>query len=130
MTDDRPIAAATCYEATDAVDLGDLQRFLAKVQIDPDTGCWEWTGSMDRKGYGKFWWRGKCRWAHRWAYEAFIGPIPDDKTLHHLCGNPGCVKPAHLRPASNAENVIEANHRVGFRGNQHTQKPKGKEMPF
>ena len=31
----------------------DLERFWSKVSKQP-TGCWEWTGSLDKSGYGNF----------------------------------------------------------------------------
>lgn len=75
-------------------------RFLAKIQ--PDTsGCLIWTGSRNQKGYGRF----NRLQAHRFAYEAFVGPIPDGLTIDHLCRVRNCVLPAHLEPVTQAENV-------------------------
>ena len=61
--------------------------------------------------------------AHRWAYEAFIGPIPDGYQLDHLChtndaGCPGgpdcghrrCCNPAHLEPVTASENTMRQRH--------------------
>jgi hypothetical protein len=58
------------------------ERFMAKVEIDPETGCWIWTAyRMPRKkgklDYGVFQVNGKATLAHRWAYEHWIGPIPE-----------------------------------------------------
>ncbi len=43
--------------------------------------------------------------AHRWAYEHFIGPIPDGYQIDHKCGHTMCVNPEHLRPLLAYENV-------------------------
>lgn len=45
-----------------------LDRFEAKVMVDPNSGCWLWTGAIQSKGYGIMWLEGKT-WslAHRWA---------------------------------------------------------------
>ncbi|HEV2123202.1 MAG TPA: HNH endonuclease signature motif containing protein [Chloroflexota bacterium] len=43
--------------------------------------------------------------AHRWAYEALVGPIPTGTELDHLCRNPACVRPDHLEPVTHAENI-------------------------
>lgn len=44
--------------------------------------------------------------AHRWGYERFIGPVPPELHMDHLCRNPGCVNPAHLEPVTPGENVL------------------------
>lgn len=83
-----------------------LARFMAKVRVNPSTGCWEWKGSIsDSRRYGAFKVNGKVVLAHRWAYEALVGPIPTGKELDHLCRNCSCVSPAHVEPVTHAENV-------------------------
>jgi len=93
------------------VPLADVRRFFEKVDNALDRQCWLWTGHTDRKGYGQFKWRGKARWAHRWIYELMVGPIEEGLTLHHKCGNPGCVRPGHLTPLTVSENTAEGNRR-------------------
>lgn len=82
------------------------QQFWEKV--NKTDSCWLWTGGVGR-GYGIFY-RGADRGgsftvAHRYAYEALVGPIPAGLTLDHLCRVRGCVNPAHLEPVTQAENV-------------------------
>jgi hypothetical protein len=73
-----------------------LSRFKAKYAVDLDSGCWNW---RSRNGYTHFrGYRSKITHGYRFAYETFIGPIPADKELDHLCRNPKCVNPAHLEP--------------------------------
>lgn len=79
-------------------------RFAAKIS-PISSGCWLWTGAIQKHGYGIFSFQGKCRLAHRVAYEIFKGPIPDGLTIDHACRIRNCVNPAHLRPMTNAENV-------------------------
>lgn len=43
--------------------------------------------------------------AYRFAYEHFVGPIPEGLELDHLCRNPGCVNPEHLEPVTHGENT-------------------------
>lgn len=68
--------------------------------------CWLWTAAL-HNGYGSFYLPGAgTRRAHRIAYEALVGPIPEGLTLDHLCRNRGCVNPAHLEPVTNKENIL------------------------
>jgi hypothetical protein len=79
------------------------ERFWAKVA--KGDGCWEWTGARAPSGYGRFTDNYRQRIAHRVAYEITVGPISDDLTIDHLCGNKGCVRPSHLEPVTRGENV-------------------------
>jgi len=88
-----------------------LDRFEAKY-VRSEVGCWEWTGSRagGRPGrrYGYFYLNGRRQYAHRVAYEMFVGPIPEGLTIDHLCRNRGCVNPDHLEPVTNRENSLRA----------------------
>lgn len=72
----------------------------------PDLGpCWLWTGGLDGRKYGQFRADGRgCR-AHRWSYEALVGPIPEGLTIDHLCRVKICVNPRHMEPVTAAENT-------------------------
>jgi len=45
--------------------------------------------------------------AHRFAYEAEHGPLPDGVAVMHDCDTPACVRVAHLRAATQAWNLFE-----------------------
>lgn len=92
-------------------DFGDQRlppRFWSKVTINPETGCWEWTASVRRRGYGRYGGANNQLPAHRVSYEALIGPIPDGLQIDHLCRVTGCVNPAHLEPVTQQENIRRA----------------------
>lgn len=81
------------------------ERFWDKVMPEPNSGCWLWTGALYFNGYGAFGIEGrKVRRAHRLAYEALRGPIPEGLHLDHKCRVRCCVNPDHLEPVTQAEN--------------------------
>lgn len=85
------------------------ERFLAKVAVDADSGCWLWTGSINNHtGYGRFHFQGTGRDAHPIAYRLFVGEVPDGLELDHLCRVRHCVNPEHLDPVTHAENMRRA----------------------
>ena len=80
-------------------------RFWSKVAPPRPDGCWLWTGTLNLRvnGYGRFYWCGRPRYAHRIAYEAFVRPIPDGLEMDHLCRVPRCV-PDHLEAVTHRTN--------------------------
>jgi len=80
-----------------------IERFWPKVERT-DT-CWLWLGSISNYGYGSIWAYGRNVRVHRWAYEHFVGPIPDGLVIDHLCRVRHCVNPAHMEVVTNAENL-------------------------
>lgn len=85
----------------------EIERFWAKVAVTP--GCWLWTASVVRGGYGHFWVNGGHVYAHRYAYELLVGSIPKGLELDHVkargCIHRNCVNPDHLEPVTRLENV-------------------------
>lgn len=68
------------------------------------TGCWEWAGYRTAAGYGQLTENGVQKYAHRTAWEKIKGPIPDGLFIIHVCDNPPCINPNHLRAATPQEN--------------------------
>lgn len=82
------------------------ERIAEKINPEPNSGCWLWGASLDRKGYGQIMLhRNDLRRAHRVVYEAFKGPVPAGLDLDHLCRVRSCVNPDHLEPVTRAVNL-------------------------
>jgi hypothetical protein len=91
-------------------------RFMSKVEFDPNGGCWLWSASDDGgPGYGRF--RDKNQTgetqAHRAAYALFCEPVPPGLEIDHKCNIPACVNPAHLEAVTREENMRRAS-KVGL----------------
>lgn len=83
-----------------------IDRFREKT-APGENGCIVWTASGNGAGYGAmFIAKGKRVLAHRWAYEYYIGPIPEGLTIDHLCRNRACVNTDHLEPVSHRVNTL------------------------
>lgn len=81
-------------------------RFWARVDKQSGDGCWFWLGAKCNHGYGNLGVEGKSIYAHRFAYELLVSPIPEGLTLDHLCRNRTCVNPAHLEAVDNRTNIL------------------------
>lgn len=76
----------------------DLKDRLMSQLVLGQNECWLWTGGCFSEGYGALYVseRGSNVGTHRLAYELFIGPIPKDHHVHHVCGVRNCCNPVHL----------------------------------
>ena len=85
-------------------------RFWDKTRRD-DNGCLIWTACLNGKGYGCFSLAGTIQLAHRVAYLAAGGVIPDGWHVDHLCRVRACVEATHLEavtPAVNNRRMADA----------------------
>lgn len=77
---------------------------LESMEVDTETGCWVWAKRVNKNGYAVTDIGGSSRFVHRISVEVFAGPIPEGMTVDHLCFNPPCVNPSHLRLLTLSEN--------------------------
>ena len=87
----------------------DQQRIERMSTPVPEIGCWVWLGCVSNAGYGlaQSKRRAKLMSAHRVAYEAFKGEIPEGKIIAHACDNKLCVNPDHLWIATHKQNSVD-----------------------
>jgi hypothetical protein len=99
------------------------ERFNARVQRGDD--CWEWQGyRVIRRGlptgYGKFGLSpSETVLAHRFAYELWVGEIPEGMVVHHRCENLACVRPDHLELKADGQHQRDHAIERGFIRNQY-----------
>lgn len=86
------------------------QRFWAKVDksAGPDV-CWPWNGArVPAGGYGRFL-ADRLIAAHRYCWILHFGPIESSEIdVMHICDNPPCCNPKHLRAVTTRENMEDA----------------------
>lgn len=82
------------------------ERLLAKAARPDDDACWFWRGALGGGGraYGVVQIDGKRYYAHRVAYELFVGPIPSGLHVLHRCDVPRCINPTHLFLGTQVDN--------------------------
>lgn len=86
-------------------------RFWAKVDKRGPDDCWMWTGSLHEDGYGQIYMDGRTQRAHRASLRVhgmepppYDGGTADCYVVDHICHQPGCVNPRHLRIVRQEEN--------------------------
>lgn len=89
-------------------------RIDAKIQPEPNSGCWIWLGAINENGYGRVSWLRRNAHAHRVVYEILARPLKAGEQVLHRCDNPCCVNPDHMfigDPALNkADSVSKKRH--------------------
>lgn len=98
-------------------------RFWRHVERS-EHGCWTWTATRARFGYGQIASGGRgghMLRAHRVSWELHNGPIPDGLWVLHKCDNPACVRPDHLFLGTHADNMRDCIAKGRHRGATHRE---------
>jgi hypothetical protein len=93
--------------------------------------CLIWELSRKTNGYGQTYVDGKNQVAHRVAWQALYGEIPQGMVLDHVCHNEAvargecdgqncehraCYNPNHLRLVTQKENTLSGLHAIDVKG--------------
>lgn len=101
------------------------ERLAARLERR-STGCLEWTGHSNEKGYGQISFEGRLVMTHRLAWELANGPIPDGLLVRHFaCDNPPCCEPTHLRLGTFTDNTADMTSQGRGSNQQKTHCPAG-----
>lgn len=100
-----------------------ISRHLLSRVAAGQNACLIWTGNVDADGYGRANPKGKSGFAHRMSFIEFVGPIPKDMQIDHVCHSTDtacaggsvcihrrCINPAHLEAVTARENSLRANN--------------------
>jgi hypothetical protein len=89
---------------------------------EPNSGCLLWTDSVDTDGRGRAYVDGREQLAHRVAWKAARGPIPDGLKVCHTCDIPSCINPNHLFLGTQLDNMrdkMAKGRHVSHAGERH-----------
>lgn len=98
-----------------------LNRFILEL---PTTGCWLFTGKLDKDGYGIMHNRsgGSDYKTHRLSWQLNNGEIPAGMEIAHHCDVRCCVNPSHLYVATHKQNIEDRTRRK--------REPRGSECSW
>ena len=78
------------------------------IRVHELYGCWEYTGRLDRDGYGRV----GSQLAHRVFWTEQHGAIPEGLEIEHTCRNRRCLRHLELLTRSQQERAKAWHKRV------------------
>ena len=93
---------------------GHIAGYQRHVVMNAPHECWGWKAWRDVHGYGNVTihinGKSKTAKAHRISYYIAHGSLPKGADILHLCHNPACSNPNHLRAGTRSENMLTSFH--------------------
>lgn len=100
----RKFCSRPCFGASARLDINDI---LQRHTIVAASGCHEWTGYLDPKGYGRTGDHDGEVLVHRISWILRHGPIGGNLHVLHRCDNRKCRNVEHLFLGTNDDNVAD-----------------------
>ena len=132
MADIQPTAVKPFFNPLPEHDSLNVAYFLWKIaeKITPAPGgCWLWTGSRNRDGYGTTGLGSRSELVHRMVYRLCVAPITDGFEVCHNCpggDKPACCNPEHLFLGTHTDNMRDASRK----GRLRPRDSRGVKNPF
>jgi hypothetical protein len=104
-----------------------IERLLDRMVVS-ETGCWLYMFGTTLYGVISV---GETTPVpvHRFAYEFWVGPIPEGFDIDHLCYTPRCFNPEHLEPVTPRENQRRRAEHKTHCSNGHPYAEHGRIRP-
>jgi hypothetical protein len=102
-------------------------RFERKFTVK-ESGCWEWTDTLTKKGHGKFWINDMTHSANRVSMHLYRNfDLNSEDCVLHKCDNASCVNPDHLYIGSLKDNTKDTIAAGNHNNARKTHCPQGHE---
>lgn len=88
-----------------------IDKIKSKVIMCNESGCWNFQGWDDGKGYKKISVNGIAQYVHRVMFEYYHKPLKYKQEVEHICNNRSCCNPSHLKQGTRLTNMREMNKR-------------------
>lgn len=89
-----------------------FDRITNYVQVDDETDCYVWTGTVNDRGYPVITVRGRTLGVHRLVY-GWAVDIPQGHHVHHRCRNRRCIFVGHMEVLAQQDHVREHPKPIG-----------------
>lgn len=87
-----------------------LERVFARCDKQPN-GCWLWSGTIGKNGYGQTNYRNKTKRVHRQVHLLVNGDLLPGQDVCHSCDNRSCGNPLHLWAGTRKQNMRDCSEK-------------------